>query len=244
MSLVVAALAGDVVEFLTTSDNWWGRLGIATRIGEHVRYSLSAIVAATAVALPLGLWLGHQRRFGTLAINIANIGRALPSFALIVLSLQVFGFDELPVAGPTTAFVALVALGIPPILINAYTGMAEVTDDVRDAARGMGYTGPSQALRVELPNALPLILTGIRVSAVQIVATATLVAVVGVGGLGRFIIDGIATQDEVEVTAGAVLVAALAILTELTFALLRRVTLSRGLRLDQARSGRDALPIP
>ena len=215
--MIMASLVGDVVEFLTTADNWWGRTGIATRLGEHLRYSVSAIVASVVIALPIAVWLGHRRRFGTAAINIANIGRALPTFALIVLSLEIFGFDELPLAGPTTAFVALVALGIPPILINAYTGMAEVGDDVREAALGMGYTGPRQALRVELPNALPLILTGIRVSAVQIVATATLVAIVGVGGLGRYIIDGIATSDDVEILVGSVLVAALAVLTELIF---------------------------
>jgi osmoprotectant transport system permease protein len=240
----MSGLLGDVVEFFTTADNWWGRFGIVNRLEEHVRYSVSAAVVATVIALPVALWLGHLRRFGTLAINVANVGRALPSFALLALSAQIFGLDQLPIAGPTTAFIALVALGIPPILINGYSGMVGVTDDVRDAARGMGYTGREQALKVELPNALPLIIAGVRTSAVQIVATATLAAVVGAGGLGRYIYDGISTGDDAEVAAGAILVALLAIATEGVFAVLRRLALSPGLRYGRARSREDASVVP
>ncbi len=224
------SLPVDVIDFLVDADSWSGRSGIANRLEEHVRYSVGATVAGIALALPIGIWLGHHRRFGTAAINIANIGRALPSFALIALSQQVVGLDELPFVGPTTVFVALVALAVPPILINAYTGMAEVPDEVRDAARGMGYTGWQRATRVELPAALPLILAGVRTSAVQVVATATLAAIVGAGGLGRFIIDGLATRDFVEVASGAVLVAVLAIATELLFSGITRLAVSPGLR--------------
>ena len=238
------SLAGDVVDFFTTADNWWGRFGIFNRAEEHLRYSASATAVAVAIALPLAIWLGHHRRFGTVAINVANVGRALPSFALIALSAQIFGLDELPFAGPTTAFIALVALAIPPILINAYVGMADVPDHVRDAARGMGYTGSQQALQVELPNALPLIIAGIRTSAVQVVATATLVAIVGAGGLGRYIIDGLATSDDAEVAAGALLVAALAIAVEGLFAALRALVLSPGLRLGRPGARRGASRAP
>ena len=108
---------------------------------EHIEYALVATVVAVLIALPIGVVLGHLRRFGTLSINVANIGRAIPSFALLVLSFQLFGLDELPFGGPISAFVPLVALAIPPILINAYTGMAEVDDGVRETARGMGMTG-------------------------------------------------------------------------------------------------------
>jgi osmoprotectant transport system permease protein len=234
-------LLGDALGWLTTAENWWGSFGIANRLLEHIRYSVSAIVVATLIALPLGLWLGHLRRFGTLAINVANLGRALPSFAILALSLTIFGLDELPFAGPITAFVALVALAIPPILINAYTGMAEVADGVREAARGMGHTGFEQVRSVELPNALPLVLAGIRTSSVQVIATATLAALVGAGGLGRFIIDGMAIQDDAQLAGGALLVAALAILTELAFAGLQRVAVSPGVR---ARVPRRALVDP
>lgn len=236
------SIFGDTYDWLTTSDNWWGTFGIVNRMEEHVRYSLSAILVATVIALPIGLWLGHLRRFGTLAINVANLGRALPSFAILALSLTIFGLDELPFAGPTTAFVALVALAIPPILINTYTGMAEVPDGVRDAASGMGHTGFEQARSVELPNALPLILAGIRTSAVQVIATATLAALVGAGGLGRFIIDGLSIQDYGQLAGGAVLVAVLAILVELGFAGLQRSVVSPGVRSRPVRATATSPP--
>lgn len=225
MSFVV-----DVFQWLTDSANWTGTFGIPNRFWEHIRYSVAGLAGGIVLAVPVGIWLGHLRRFGTLAINVANIGRALPSFALLALSQQMFGLDELPFAGPTTAFVALVALAVPPILVNTYTGMAEVPDSVRDAARGMGYTGWQRALKVELPGAVALILAGVRISAVQVVATATLAAVVGSGGLGRYIIDGIAVNDQVELAAGAVLVAILAIFTELFFSGLTRLLVPAGLR--------------
>jgi osmoprotectant transport system permease protein len=228
--------AGEAFSWLTTADNWWGTFGIANRMIEHIRYSVSAVVVAIVIALPIGLWLGHLRRFGTLAINVANLGRALPSFAILALSLTVFGLDELPFAGPTTAFVALVALAVPPILINTYTGMAEVPDGVRDAASGMGHTAFEQVRSIELPNALPLVLAGIRTSAVQVIATATLAALVGAGGLGRFIIDGLAIQDDGQLAGGAVLVAALAIVVELAFAGLQRSIVSPGVRTRSRRS--------
>lgn len=220
----------DALGWLTTAENWEGNSGIPNRFVEHIQYSLAAVVVAVLVALPIALVLGHARRFGTAAINIGNLGRAVPSFAILLIAQTVWGLDELPVAGPITVFVALVALGIPPILINAYTGMAEVPDSVREAAAAMGFTPSQQVLRAELPVALPLILAGIRTSTVQIIATATLGAVVGAGGLGRYIIDGLSTRDFAEVMGGALLIAALAIVTELGFALLQRVSISPGLR--------------
>ena len=218
------------IGWLTTADHWWGNSGILNRTLEHVQYSLAAVVVAVLIALPIAIVLGHARRFGTAAINVGNLGRAVPSFAILLVAQTIWGLDELPVAGPITVFVALVALGIPPILINAYTGMAEVPDSVREAAAAMGFTPLQQAVRAELPVALPLILAGVRTSTVQIIATATLGAVVGAGGLGRYIIDGLATRDFDELMGGALLIAALAIVVEGGFAALERTAVSPGLR--------------
>jgi osmoprotectant transport system permease protein len=231
----------DVFSWFTDGDNWTGAFGIPARTWEHIRYSLSAVATATLIALPAGLLLGHLRRFGTLAVNVANIGRALPSLAILILAVLVFSIRELPFAGPIPTYIALVLLGIPPILLNAYTGMAEVDDHLREAAAGMGMTGWQQATGAELPNALPLVLAGVRTSAVQIVATATLAAAVGAGGLGRYIIDGIAVQDNVRVFAGALLAAMLAAATELFFSILERITVSPGVRrvVERSRPGAD-----
>jgi osmoprotectant transport system permease protein len=225
---------GEVLEWFGDGDNWSGNFGIPNRMLEHIEYALVATLAAILIALPIGVVLGHLRRFGTLSINVANIGRAVPSFALLVLSFQLFGLDELPFGGPTSAFIPLVALAIPPILINAYTGMAEVDDGVRESARGMGMTGRQSMFRIELPIAFPLIWAGIRVSAVQVVATATLAALIASGGLGRYIVDGIAVRDFAQVFAGALLVAMLAIATEGVFALGNRLITSPGLQTSRA----------
>ena len=218
----------DAFGFLTTADNWWGRQGIFQRLEEHIRYSLAAVVVATVITVPLGLWLGHIRRFGTLAINTGNIGRAIPTFGLMALAQQIWGLDELPLAGPIVGLVALTALAVPPILINTYTAMAEVPDDVRDAARGMGFRSLEQALRVELPNGLPLVLAGVRTATVQVVATAAFLAVFGFGGLGRFIIDGLAQQDNGELVGGALVLAALVVVTEVAFGIGQRWVVSPG----------------
>ena len=219
-----------VVAWFTDPTNWTGPNGIIFRIGEHLAYSAIATVIAAAIALPLGLVLGHTGRFGNLAINVANIGRAIPTFGLIVIAFILLRFSLLPV------FIALIALAIPPILTNTYVGIREVEPEVRDAARGMGMSGRQMLWRVEAPIALPLIMAGIRVSAVQVVATATLAAVVSFGGLGRFIIDGLAqgvqgrARGLPQVIAGALLVALLAITTEVVLGRVQRAATPRGLR--------------
>ncbi|MFL6244124.1 MAG: ABC transporter permease, partial [Acidimicrobiia bacterium] len=175
------------------------------------------------------------RKGGLAAVNISNIGRALPSFALLILMVQIFGLGEtsgyFSFIGSFPTFVVLVALAIPPILINTYVGMAGVDPEVREAARGMGMSGRQLLRGVEAPIALPLVWAGIRTAAIAVVATATLAAYTGWGGLGRFIIDGLSTQDNVQVFAGALLVALLAIVFELGLALVQRLTVSRGLRV-------------
>ncbi|TMF90829.1 MAG: ABC transporter permease [Chloroflexi bacterium] len=187
--------------------------------------SALSLLAAALIALPIGIILGHFGRGGNLAINISNVGRAVPSFALLVIAVQLVGI------GPLPAFLALVALGIPPIVTNSYVGMQEVDADIREAARGMGMRGRVVLWKVELPIAMSFIMAGLRTSAVNIVATATLAALVAWGGLGRFIVDGLAQRDVVQLFAGALLVALLSIAVELGMTMLQRITVPRGLRI-------------
>lgn len=214
----------DVVRWFATGSHWTGDAGAVHRLAEHVTMSAASVLVAAALALPIGIWLGHTGRGGALAINVSNVGRAIPSFAILVIAAQVVGIGWRP------AFVALVALAIPPMVTNSYVGMREVDPDVREAAQGMGMTGRESLWRVELPVALPLVMAGIRTAAVQVVATATIAALVAWGGLGRFIVDGIAQRDFVQVFAGAVLVGALSILTELGLAGVQRLVVPKGLR--------------
>jgi osmoprotectant transport system permease protein len=217
-----------VAAWIADPANWHGSDGIPTRLLEHVEVSAEAVVIGAAIALPIGIVLGHYRRFGTAAINISNVGRALPTFGILVLAFQAFGLGNGPI------LLALTALAIPPMLTNAYVALSEVDPDIQEAARGMGYRELVQVLRIEIPLAVPLLMAGIRTSAVQVVATATLAAVVAGGGLGRFIVDGYAQQIYTEVFAGAVLVAALALATELTLSGVERLLVPRGIRLLRA----------
>jgi osmoprotectant transport system permease protein len=214
---------GDVVGWFTTSAHWHGTNGIPHRMEEHVLMSLAVVAVAVVVALPPSLVLGHLRRFGALAVNVSNVGRAIPSFAILVLSVQFVGIGAKP------AFIALLVLAVPPLVTNGYVGMAGVDAEIRESARGMGMTGWQSLVRVELPVALPVLLAGVRTAAVQVVATAGLAALVAWGGLGRYIIDGLAQRDFVQVFAGAVLVALLSVLTELALALIQRFVVSAGL---------------
>ena len=205
------SLLGDVAEWITDADSWRGSSGILHRLVEHTRYTAVATIAALAVAGPAAAWLGHKRRFGTLGMNIANVGQTLPTFAILVLVVQLVGTGDAPVVGPLALFLAMTLLAIPPIFTNVYTGIANVDDAYRDAARGLGMTTTQQLVRAEIPIAAPLLVTGIRIAIVQVIATATIGAYAGTGGLGRFIIDGFALQDYPQVFGGALLVAALAI---------------------------------
>jgi osmoprotectant transport system permease protein len=170
------------------------------------------------VALPIAMWLGHVKRGGFLAVNVSNVGRAVPTFAVLtLLALTSLGVSNRSVV------LALVLFGIPPVLTNAYVGIREVDGQAVEAARGMGMTALQQLRRVELPLAVPLVLNGIRLAAVQIIATMTIAALVSGPGLGRIIQEGFATQDKPELEAGALLVVVLALLVEGGFALLQRV---------------------
>lgn len=252
MSLIAGVLAQtssdddnllvQTFDYLRDQAQWRGNDGIWIRLVEHVQISFVAVIAAIVIAVPLSLWLGHKRRFGLLVINVSNVGRALPSFAILVVGNQLLGLDEKPVIGLVSVFLALVALAVPPIVTNTYVGISEVSDDVRDAARGMGLSEGQILRRVEIPLAIPLIMAGIRTTAVQVVATATIAAQLSAGGLGRFIIDGFATRSTggfVKVIVGALLVALLALATELVLGLAQRALTPKGLRSER-RSRRTA----
>jgi len=222
------SLLHDTWRWLIDPAHWQGIDGIPTRLGEHVHLSIESVAIGALIALPVGIVLGHYGRFGTLAINISNVGRAVPSFGILVIAFEVFGLGDLPIV------IALTALAVPPMVTNTYVAMREVDPDIKDAARGMGYRELAQVLRVELPLAVPLIMAGVRTSAVQVVATATLAALVAGGGLGRYIVDGLARSDNPRTLAGALLVAALALSTELSLAGLQQVMVPRGIRLLKA----------
>lgn len=204
-------------DWLTDGANWSGSGGVWQRLLEHVLLTVGCLAVATAVALPVALWLGHIGKGGALAINISNIGRAVPTFAVLAL----LGLSPLGM-GTTTTVVALVLFAIPPILTNAYVGMRGVDREVVEASKGMGMSGAQTLWRVELPLALPLVVTGLRTSAVQVVATATLAALVAGGGLGRIVTAGFQLQDQGQVVAGAFLVAMLALVVEGVFALAQK----------------------
>lgn len=225
-------------------ENWSGTAGWVNRLWEHVQISVVSMVAATAIALPFGAWFGHTRRGGVAVPAIVNIGRALPSFGILALALPitirlapVLPFVESGL-GFFPTFVAMFALALPPIFTNTYAGVAGVDPDIVEAARGMGVTERRLLREVEVPIALPVIITGIRLSAVAVVATVPLGALVAFGGLGRFIIDGFATRDDVEIVAGALLVAALSILTEIAFSWLERRVVPAPLRVARDRTRR------
>lgn len=215
---------GDVITWFGDGAHWRGSAGVPTRVLEHLELSAVATVIALLISLPVGVVLGHLGRGGAAVMTLANLGRAIPSFALLVLGLQVWGL------GMTPTYVALVVLAVPPILTNTYVGMRGVDEDLRDAARGLGLRPFQMLRRVELPLAVPLAMAGIRTAVVQVVATATLAAFLGEGGLGRYIVDGRATRDTAQLVAGAVLVAALSIIAELGLGAAERALTPRALR--------------
>jgi osmoprotectant transport system permease protein len=215
----------EVIRWFGGGAHWQGQDGVPTRLLEHIVISAEAMAVASVIALPLAIGLGHRGRGGFLAVNVSNIGRAVPSFAILVLAAQVPAIG----VGDNAALLALIALALPPIVTNTYVGMTTVDPDVKEAAVAMGMSGRQLLWRVELPLALPLMLAGLRTSTVQVIATATLAAEVAAGGLGRYIVDGIAESDYTQVWAGALLVGLLALSVDGLFVLaVRRSSRSAG----------------
>lgn len=209
------ALTSTITWFLDPT-HWSGPNGVPGRTTEHVILSVLAVAIAVAIALPAGLVIGHANRGERIATAVAGLGRAVPSYALLILFVPFFGL------GFSSALPALVLLAIPPILVNTVTGIRDVDADTVEAGRGMGMTGREVLLNVEVPAALPVIIVGLRTSAVQVVATTTLAALVAGGGLGRYIVDGFALQQNDRIVAGALLVAVLAIATDRAFTWVQR----------------------
>ncbi|MEU6513464.1 ABC transporter permease [Streptomyces sp. NPDC046978] len=213
----------DTWNWLADSAHWAGDDGIWHRLAQHLVLTVVCLVVSCLIALPVAFVLGHIGRGGVLAVNISNVGRAVPTFAVLVLLLltPVGAWGE----GPTV--VALVLFAVPPLLTNAYVGMREVDRDVVRAARGMGMTGRQTLFRIELPLSLPLVLNGVRIAAVQLVATATIAALAGGGGLGRIITAGFNLASTPQVVAGALLVAGFALIVEGVFETVERLALRR-----------------
>ena len=207
-----------------------GRPDFTELLITHIELSVAALLIAIAIALPVALAVRNTPLGAALAVNVGNIGRAVPSLAILALCQPFLGF------GFDTALVALTALAIPPILINASTGLREVSRDVIDAARGMGLSGRQILTGIQMPIAAPVIFAGVRTSAVQVVASATLATFIGGGGLGDLIVEGTQRNDTAILLAGSLSVAVLAIITEVGFGALERGMTPKGLKIAQKRA--------
>ena len=210
-------MLADAFDYLMDGSSWSGPEGIGAYLGQQMLLTVVALLLSAGIGLPLALWLGHRGRGGTLAVNVSNIGRAIPVFAvLLVLALGPVGSDQLGPFGRAglATLIALVLFSLPPIITNAYVGMREVDRDVVEASRGMGMREWQVFRRVELPLAMPVVMTGLRLALVQVWATATIAALVAGPGLGRIITAGFANQRTSQVFAGALLVAVGALVLE------------------------------
>ncbi|MBC9819758.1 ABC transporter permease [Terrabacter sp. MAHUQ-38] len=220
-------MINDIVSWLGEAAN---RDDIIQRLGEHVGYALLATGIAALIAIPAGMWIGHTGRGRFAVVNISGFARAIPTLGLlyfIVLWLGPNLSGDLAFLLPS--LIVLIVLAIPPMLAGTYAGIDEVDPAARDAARGMGMRGSQVLFKVEIPCALPLIFSGLRSALLQVVATATIAATAGLGGLGRFLIDGLSVRDYPQMAAGAVLVAALALAIDLVVAVIQRLVVSRGI---------------
>lgn len=202
----------QALDFIFTAANWAGPAGLTARIVEHLQYTVVAVLASAAIAIPVGLLIGHTGRGTFLVVTGVNALRALPTLGVLLLGVLLWGLGLVP---PT---VALMLLGIPPLLAGTYAGIANVDPAVVDAARSMGMTERRVLFGVEVPNALPLIVGGLRTATLQIVATATVAAYASLGGLGRYLIDGIKVRQFHIALVGALMVTALALILDAALA--------------------------
>ncbi|MDE0232750.1 MAG: ABC transporter permease [bacterium] len=222
-------LTEELQLFLGDPETWWGPGSIPLRLAEHLLLSAVAVIIAAALVIPAALWAAHRRRGIAAASAVVNIGRAVPTFGILVIVVVWLGL------GPWPALVALVALSGPPMFTNTVAGVLAVDAAVLESARGMGMTGRRILMDVEWPLALPVISEGVRIATSQVIATATLAALAAGGGLGRFIVDGFAKRDQGELLIGAVLVAILAVAAERAFTLGQRRLTPAGLRPEGGR---------
>lgn len=216
----------SVVQWFTDPANWVGPEGIPVRTWQTIVISALAMLIALVVALPIGLILGHTRKATVLATNVGNVGRAVPTLAVLIILASIAWIG----VGDAAAVLALAIFAIPVLLTNTFAGITGVDEEVRSAAVGMGMGGAAVLWRVELPLAVPLIAAGVRTATVQVVATSSLAAIVGSGGLGRYVVDGFALQDGTLIVAGAILTAVISLVAEGVMALVQRVATPRGIR--------------
>lgn len=223
----------DTFAWLAAPVHWTGSSGIPVRLMEHLQYSALVLVIAAAIAVPAGLYIGHTGRGRVVAVAVAGALRALPTLGLLVLFALLAGSSLMPPVW------ALVILTVPPLLAGTYAGIASVDRAVVDAARAMGMTELQILFQVELPNGLQVMFGGIRTAVLQVVATVSVVAYLPLGGLGRYLFDGLVLQDFPRMLAGSLLIAGLAIVIDLILAAVQRNILSPGLKTDP-RGGRTA----
>ncbi|MCD4853207.1 ABC transporter permease [Arthrobacter sp. AK01] len=221
----------ETIAWLTDPSHWTGSGGIPTRILEHLQYSALVLLIAAAIAMPIGLYIGHTGRGRVVAVAVAGALRALPTLGLLVLFALLAGTGLMPPVW------ALVILTVPPLLAGTYAGISSVDATVVDAARAMGMTELQILFRVELPNGLQVMFGGIRTAVLQVIATVSVVAYLPLGGLGRYLFDGLVLQDFPRMLGGSLLIAGLAIAVDLIVAGVQRLILSPGLTLDS--SGRQ-----
>ena len=227
----------QIIEWLTASASWTGSSGIGARLWEHLYYSGLVMVITCLIAVPLGLYIGHTGR-ARWAVTAANAARAIPTLGLLfAMALWLGPQIRSQLAFVIPSIIVLVLLAIPPVLSGAYAGVAAVDPTARDAAKGVGMHPLQVLARVEIPCALPLLISGIRAAALQVIATATIAAYVGLGGLGRYLIDGLATGNYVVTAGGAILVALLALAVDGILALIERAAVSPGLTGRTSRAG-------
>jgi len=214
----------QVSRYLTTGSNWslGDSMSISARLLQHLQYTVLALAIAAVIALPVGFYIGHTGRAAFVAINAGNAGRSLPTLGLLTFMVTLIGIGLVP------AIIALVVLAVPPLLTNVYAGLRAVDPAAVDAARGMGMKSWQILFQVECPMALPIMFSGLRNATLQVVATATVAAYVGLGGLGRYLIDGLALHDYVQVVSGAILVAVLAVVLDVVLSAIQRLVVSAG----------------
>lgn len=221
---------GQGWQWLTDPANWQGPMGVPVRLLEHLGYTGLTLLISVAIAVPIGLYVGHTGRGRAVVVSLAGMLRALPTLGIMTL----FALIATQALSLMPAIWSLVLLAVPPILTGTYAGIAAVNRDLVDAARSMGMTERQILFGVEVPNALPVMLGGFRSAVLQVVSTVAVVAFISLGGLGRYIIDGLAVQDYGQVLGGAVVIAAMAIVIDGLLALLQRAVVSPGLKVSGA----------
>ncbi|MDR7301254.1 ABC transporter permease [Haloactinomyces albus] len=218
-------MIADLIGWLTNPEHWHGSEGVPAQTLLHLYYCVVSVGIAMLIAIPLGLYIGHTGRGGTVVVGASNALRALPTLGLVTMLVLIFGLGEAP------ALAGLVILAIPAILSGTHAGIDSVPTEIVDAAKGMGMTPAQRLWQVELPNALPLLIGGVRSAMLQVVATATVAAYVGLGGLGRILLNGLAINDYAQMAAAAMFIALLAVAVDLVLAGISRLMVPRGLVL-------------